>query len=139
MRAGHACMGLQQKIPTAHFFRARKGHVFGHVAMQREDFEFGFGVVQVPLNALVVLAVVGAIEVDERRAFLSVGQNEMRHRGVFDGLRHWKGFPTVAACHGEHRIVTGKGGDVGNGQLGQKLLGVVTEVLKGIKAVLVHV
>ena len=139
MGAGHVFVRLQQKMPAPNFFRVGRRHIVGHVAVKRQDLEFGLGMVQMPLNALVVLAVVSPIEMNEGRAFLSIGQNEMRHRGVFDGLRHRKGLPAVAAGHGEHGIVSGKGGVVSNGQWWQELLGVVTEVPQGIKAILIHV
>ena len=137
MGAGHAFMRLQQKMPAPNFFWVGRCHIVGHVAVKCQDLKSGLGMVQMPLNALVVLTVVGPIEMNEGRAFLSIGQNEMRHRGVFDGLRHRKGLPAVAAGHGEHGIVSGKGGVISNGQWGQELLGVVTEVPQGIKAILI--
>ena len=119
MGAGHARMGLQQKVPAPHLFWIWLGYFVRHVAVKRQDLEFGLGMVQKPLDAFVVLAVISPIEMNEGCVFLEIGQNEMRHRGVFDGLCHWKGLPAVASGHREHGIVSGKGGVVGNGQWGQ--------------------
>ena len=45
----------------------------------------------------------------------------------------------MAAGHREHGFVSRKGRVVWNGQWGQELLGIITEIFQGIKAILVHI
>ena len=132
-------MREKQNIPFAEDLVVGGGDIGLQVAVNGQNGEIGLGLVKVPNDAFVILAVVRPIEMHKGRVWRQVCQDEVSHRRVLDGLGHGEGFPGMPTAHGHHGLVPRKAEVKRDRERREISFGVVTEIFEGFQAVLVHV